>query len=62
MDTISIPAAADLDSWSVRDWNDGVQVDDLPPLDRLYVRTHNTVYEVTILEPHTGDGHGSAAD
>ena len=54
-DTISIPAAADLDTWSDRDWSDGVQVDDLPPLDRLLVRTRNTFYEVTVLEPHTGD-------
>src|SRR5262245_53668001 len=54
-ETISIPAAADLGAWSERDWNDGIQIEDVSPLDRLLVRTRNTVYEITVLEPHAGE-------
>ena len=49
------PASADLDSWSHHAWTDGVQVDRLPPLDTLVVRTRNSTYEITVLTPHTGE-------
>lgn len=48
------PARADLDAWSRYTWRDGVQVDQLQPLDMLVVRTRNSTYEMTVLCPGTG--------
>ena len=50
-----IPAAADLDSWSKREWDDGVQIDQLPDLETLAVETMNSMYEITIVAGHSGD-------
>lgn len=41
-------AAAQLDFWTRRNWDDGVQVDQLRQLDRLQVRTRNSVYDIII--------------
>ena len=49
------PAGTDLDTWLHHVWTDGVQVDALPPLDTLVVRTLNSTYEITVLTPHTGE-------
>lgn len=46
-------AAAQLDFWTQRNWDDGVQVDQLRALDRLEVRTRNSIYEIIIGD--TGD-------
>jgi hypothetical protein len=43
-------AAAQLDFWTQRNWDDGVQVDQLRALDRLEVRTRNSIYEIIIGE------------
>lgn len=51
--TTQCHAAAQLDFWTARTWNDGVQVDQLRALDRLVVRTRNSVYEIIVGE--TGD-------
>jgi hypothetical protein len=40
-----------LDSWSRRMWGDGVQIPRLHTLDVLHIRTKNTLYEITILDP-----------
>ena len=41
-------AAAQLDFWTQRQWDDGVQVDQLRALDRLEIRTRNSIYEIII--------------
>jgi hypothetical protein len=41
-------AAAQLDFWTQRTWEDGVQVDQLRALERLEVRTRNSLYEIII--------------
>lgn len=41
-------AAAQLDFWTQRKWEDGVQVDQLRALERLEVRTRNSVYEIIV--------------
>jgi hypothetical protein len=41
-------AAAQLDFWTERRWDDGVQIDQLRALDRLVVRTRNSVYDIII--------------
>jgi hypothetical protein len=48
------PRAADLEAWSTRPWVDGVQIEDLQPLDVLAVRTRNTLYQITIISGQTG--------
>jgi hypothetical protein len=42
--------AATLESWSGREWRDGVQIDSLNTLDVLHIRTKNTLYEITVLD------------
>ena len=46
--TTTCRAAAQLEFWTERSWDDGVQIDQLRALDRLVVRTRNSVYEIII--------------
>ena len=43
-------ADAQLDFWTQRAWDDGVQVDQLRSLDRLQVHTRNSIYDIIIGE------------
>ena len=54
-DTISCPKGTMLDAWSDSEWNDGVQIDEIEELTTLAVRTANSVYEITVLNGHTGE-------
>ena len=38
-----------LAAWSAHDWRGGVHVDDLASLDRLVVRTLNSMYEIILV-------------
>ncbi len=49
------PRTALLDFWSNRDWTQGVQVDGLEMLDRIFVQTANSLYELTVITPSTGE-------
>jgi hypothetical protein len=53
--TVDVRARADLGNWAARKWTDGVQLEDLPPLEQLVVRTRNSTYAMTILSPNTGE-------
>jgi hypothetical protein len=53
--TIGLPAVCDLGTWSALPWSDGVQLDQLCALETLEVRTRNTMYEITVTEPRTGE-------
>ena len=46
--TTTCRSAAQLEYWTERRWDDGVQVEQLRALDRLIVRTRNSVYEIII--------------
>lgn len=50
--TVSMPtaSAATLESWSGRQWREGLQLATLNTLDVLHIRTKNTLYEITILD------------
>src|SRR5437762_6384563 len=50
-----VPSGALLDTWSGLKWSEGVQIDRLPPLDRLTIRTRNSVYEVVVVAPTNGE-------
>jgi len=52
---VAVPAAYSLESWSVRPWRDGVQLETMTRLDTLQVRTRNTTYEITVIDPHSGE-------
>ena len=52
---VSVPTAADLGTWTARHWTDGVQVDELQPLEQLVIETRNSTYELPILDPRTGE-------
>ena len=54
-ETISSPRGAVLDAWSDSEWNDGVQIDQIEELTTLAVQTNNTLYEITVLNGHTGE-------
>ena len=43
-------ADAQLDFWTQRAWDDGVQVDQLRALDRIQVHTRNSIYDIIIGE------------
>jgi hypothetical protein len=51
----SIPSAAILDNWSEHPWTNGVQVDQMQDMEKLEVRTRNSLYEITIIEGHSGE-------
>jgi hypothetical protein len=55
IDTISSPRGPSLDAWYDSEWNDGVQIDQIEELTTLAVQTTNSVYEITVLNGHTGE-------
>jgi hypothetical protein len=54
-ETISCPKGSILDAWSDSEWNDGVQIDQMEELTTLAVQTSNTLYEITVLNGHSGE-------
>lgn len=52
------PAFGDLasvDEWLDRNWDDGVQLETVPPRERITVRTQNHAYELVVLSGETAD-------
>ena len=52
---ISCPRGAILDAWANPEWSNGVQIDQMEELTTLAVRTTNSLYEITVLNGHTGE-------
>jgi hypothetical protein len=44
-----------LDAWSGSEWDNGVQIDRIGDLTTIAVRTARSLYEITILNGHTGE-------
>jgi hypothetical protein len=42
-------------AWSDSEWDNGIQIDQIEELTTLAVRTTNSLYEVTVLDGHTGE-------
>lgn len=55
IDTIFSPRGTILDGWSDSEWKDGVQIDQIEELTTLAVQTSNSLYEITVLNGHTGE-------
>ena len=53
--TVKCSASALLDTWSSHDWTDGVQLETMPDMETLTVRTENSTYELTVICGRTGD-------
>lgn len=53
--TVNCPKGAILDTWSSHDWTDGVQIETLSDLDELVVQTENSIYEITVISPHSAE-------
>jgi len=51
----ALGAACDLESWSSFSWTEGLQLPDLGSLATLEIRTKNTTYEITIMDPRSGE-------
>jgi len=52
---VSEPSPSDLMWWAQHDWSDGVRLETLAPLESFAVRTRNSLYEITVLSPMTGE-------
>ena len=48
-------APRDLRWWSEREWTGGIEFNRLTGLEQFAVRTRNTVYDITVLSPATGE-------
>ena len=44
-----------LDNWSEHPWANGVQVDRMRDMEKLEVRTRNSLYEITIIDGLSGE-------
>ncbi len=55
MNTTYLPASCNLETWSARPWSEGVQLNSLHSLEMLEVQTKNTVYEITVMDPRSGE-------
>ena len=53
--TVRCSASALLDTWSSHDWTEGVQLESMPDMETLTVRTENSAYEITVISGRTGD-------
>ena len=50
-----VATAGLLDRWAAHDWQNGLRLTDLLPLDRVIVRTLNSTYEIVVMTPATAD-------
>ena len=46
---------ATLERWAAKTWKEGVQINELQELDIVSVETAHHVYEITIINPSTGE-------
>src|SRR5215831_11997535 len=53
--TVSCAAGALLDTWSSHSWTEGIQLETIEDMEKLVVRTENSVYEITVICGRTGD-------
>src|SRR6266567_2737053 len=53
--TVSCAAGALLDTWSSHSWTEGIQLETIQDMEKLVVRTENSVYEITVICGRNGD-------
>ena len=52
---VATEKAVPLDAWSRHAWADGVQLEELAPLEAVHVQTRNTLYEITVVDGKNGE-------
>jgi hypothetical protein len=50
-----VPSGSTLDYWSSEAWANGIQTEQLEDMQKLFVRTKNSLFEITIIDRWTGD-------
>jgi hypothetical protein len=50
-----VPPEAILDNWFEYPWTNGLQVDRMEDMEKLEVRTRNSLYEITIIDGLSGE-------
>ena len=53
--TIAVPSSALLSTWQSHSWDNGVGLAALSAFDRVFVRTRNSLYEIIVSSPGSGD-------
>jgi len=53
--TVSCTAGALLDTWSSHSWTEGIQLETVRDMEKLTIRTENSLYEITVICGRTGD-------
>ena len=51
----AVPSSALLSAWNGFEWDNGVNLNDLAPMDRLAVRTRHSLYEIIVLSTESGE-------
>ena len=51
----TILAGAALDFWSHQPWTDGVQIEQMDEMQKVLVRTRNSLYEITVMDGWSGE-------
>jgi len=51
----TIPAGATLDFWSHEPWTNGVQIEQMDEMQKVLVRTRNSLYEITVMDGWRGE-------
>src|ERR1700674_4469703 len=53
--TSSVPAGAILDTWWNDPWTNGVQIEQMEDMQKLFVQTKNSLYEITVIDRWSGE-------
>jgi hypothetical protein len=51
----ALPRGAVLDVWSQNPWRNGTQIDELDEMQRIHVRTVNSLYEIIVIDGRKGE-------
>jgi hypothetical protein len=52
---VTVPGAAVLGTWHSHTWDNGINLTELAAFDRVFVRTRNSLYEIIVSSPGSGD-------
>jgi hypothetical protein len=53
--TSNVRAGAILDTWSNDPWANGIQIEQIEDMQKLFVQTKNSLYEITVIDRWSGE-------
>jgi hypothetical protein len=53
--SVNCTAGALLDTWSSHSWTEGLQLEAMQDMEKLTVRTENSIYDITVISGRTGE-------